>query len=72
MTLHESVRETGGHALAAARRMVRLSSAKKNAILLAMAETLNNRRRYFVRCYLENFMSFVEITGAFFSLRSIH
>ncbi|MDD4622781.1 MAG: gamma-glutamyl-phosphate reductase, partial [Kiritimatiellae bacterium] len=44
MTLHESVRETGGHALAAARRMVRLSSAKKNAILLAMAETLNNRR----------------------------
>ena len=44
MTLHESVLETGGHALAAARRMVRFSSAKKNAILLAMAETLNNRR----------------------------
>ncbi len=44
MTLHKNLRKIGDHALAAARKMVRLSSAKKNAILLAMAETLHNRR----------------------------
>ena len=35
MNLHDSIRKLGDQALAASRRMVRLSSRKKNAILLA-------------------------------------
>ncbi len=44
MTLHESIRKIGDQALAASRRMVRLSTVKKNAVLHAMADTLNRQR----------------------------
>ncbi len=44
MTLHESIRKTGDRALSAARRMACLSSAKKNAVLHAMADALDSRR----------------------------
>lgn len=44
MTLHENIRKTGDRALDAARRMVRLSTAKKNSVLLAMADALDRQR----------------------------
>ncbi len=43
-TLHETIRTIGDQALAAARRMVNLSTRKKNAVLLAMADALEARR----------------------------
>jgi glutamate-5-semialdehyde dehydrogenase len=44
MNLHDSIRKLGDQALAASRRMVRLSSRKKNAILLAMADAIDHQR----------------------------
>lgn len=44
MTLHETILRTGDQALAAARKMVRLSTRKKNAILNAMADTVDRQR----------------------------
>ncbi|MDD4101805.1 MAG: glutamate-5-semialdehyde dehydrogenase [Kiritimatiellae bacterium] len=44
MTLHDNIRQTGDRALVASRRMVRLSTAKKNLVLQAMADTLDRQR----------------------------
>jgi len=44
MTLHETIRQIGDQALAASRRMVNLTTAKKNAILLSMASELDAQR----------------------------
>ena len=44
MNIHDSIRILGDQALAASRRMVRLSSRKKNAILLDMADTVDRQR----------------------------
>ena len=44
MNLHDTIRKLGDQALAASRRMVRLSSRKKNAILLAMADAIDHQR----------------------------
>jgi glutamate-5-semialdehyde dehydrogenase len=44
MTLHDTIREIGDRALDASRRMVKLSTAKKNAVLNAMAEAVDQRR----------------------------
>ena len=44
MTLHDTLRKIGDQALAASRRMVNLSTRKKNAILEAMAGALDQRR----------------------------
>jgi glutamate-5-semialdehyde dehydrogenase len=45
MTLHDIIREIGDHALDASRKMVKLSTAKKNAALNAMADAVDQRRR---------------------------
>ncbi|MBP7637876.1 MAG: glutamate-5-semialdehyde dehydrogenase [Kiritimatiellae bacterium] len=44
MNIQDSIRKLGDQALAASRRMVRLSSRKKNAILLAMADAVGRQR----------------------------
>jgi len=44
MNIQDSIRKLGDQALAASRRMVRLSSRKKNAILLAMADAVDRQR----------------------------
>ena len=44
MTLHDTIRAVGDQALAASRKMVNLSTNRKNAILSAMAEALNRQR----------------------------
>ena len=44
MTLHDTIRTIGDQALTAARSMVNLSTKKKNAVLLAMADALNAQR----------------------------
>ena len=44
MTLHDSIRQIGDQALAASRRMVNLSTQKKNVILSAMANALDQQR----------------------------
>ncbi|HPC49519.1 MAG TPA: glutamate-5-semialdehyde dehydrogenase, partial [Kiritimatiellia bacterium] len=44
MNLHDSIRKLGDQALAASRRMVRLSSRKKDEILLAMADAIDRQR----------------------------
>ena len=43
-TLHDSIRLIGDQALTAARSMVHLSTKKKNAVLLAMADSLHTQR----------------------------
>lgn len=43
MTLHDTIRKIGDQALDASRRMVKLSTAKKNAILNAMADAIEQR-----------------------------
>jgi glutamate-5-semialdehyde dehydrogenase len=45
MTLHDTLRKIGDQALDASRRMVKLSTSKKNAILNAMADAVEQRRR---------------------------
>ncbi|HPO38585.1 MAG TPA: glutamate-5-semialdehyde dehydrogenase [Kiritimatiellia bacterium] len=44
MNIHDSIRKLGDQALSASRRMVRLSSRRKNAILLAMADAVDGQR----------------------------
>ncbi len=44
MNVHDSIRTLGDQALAASRRMVRLSTRKKNAVLLAMADAVDRQR----------------------------
>ena len=44
MNLHETIRRIGDQALAASRKMVRLSTKKKNAILNAMADAIDQQR----------------------------
>ncbi len=44
MTLHDTIRKLGDQALAASRKLVNCSTAKKNAILLAMATELDAQR----------------------------
>lgn len=44
MNIQDSIRKLGDQALAASRRMVRLSTRKKNAILLAMADAVDRQR----------------------------
>jgi len=44
MNLHDTIRQLGDQALAASRRMVNLSTRKKNAILSAMADALDAQR----------------------------
>lgn len=44
MTLHDTIRSIGDQALAASRKMVNLSTRKKNAILAAMADALDQQR----------------------------
>lgn len=44
MTLHDTIRLIGDQALNASRKMVNLSTKKKNAILSAMAEALDQQR----------------------------
>ncbi len=44
MTLHDTIRTIGTQALAASRKMVNLSTKRKNAILNAMAEALGQQR----------------------------
>lgn len=44
MNVHDSIRKLGDQALTASRRMVRLSSRRKNAILLAMADAIDSQR----------------------------
>ena len=44
MTLHDTIHQLGVQALAASRELVGLSTARKNAILLAMADALDARR----------------------------
>jgi len=44
MTLHETIRKIGDHAQAASRKLATCSTAKKNAILNAMADALDAQR----------------------------
>ena len=44
MTLHDTLRKIGDQALAASRKMVNLSTARKNAILNAMADAVDQQR----------------------------
>jgi len=44
MTLHDTIRQVGDQALTASRKMVNLSTKKKNAILNAMADALDQQR----------------------------
>jgi len=44
MNLHDTIRQLGDQALQASRRMVNLSTKKKNAILLGMADALHAQR----------------------------
>lgn len=44
MTLHETIRTLGDQALEASRRMAKLTTKKKNAALLAMADALDDQR----------------------------
>jgi glutamate-5-semialdehyde dehydrogenase len=44
MTLHDTIRTIGDQALAASRRLASLSTKKKNAALLAMADALDQQR----------------------------
>lgn len=44
MNLHDTIRQIGDQALQASRRMVNLSTKKKNAILLSMADAINTQR----------------------------
>jgi len=44
MTLHDTIRLIGDQALTASRKMVNLSTKKKNAILLAMADAVDQQR----------------------------
>ena len=44
MTLHDTIRRIGDQALAASRKMVNLSTKKKNAILNAMADAVDQQR----------------------------
>jgi len=43
-TLHKYIRATGDNALAASRELIKLSTSRKNRILLAMADELNRQR----------------------------
>jgi len=44
MTLHDTIRKIGDQALSASRKMVNLSTKKKNAVLNAMADALDQQR----------------------------
>jgi len=44
MNLHETIRLIGDQALTASRKMTRLSTKKKNAILNAMADAIDQQR----------------------------
>lgn len=52
--LHMMIRKIGDQALAASRKMAKLSTSKKNAILLAMADEINARRNEIQRANRED------------------
>jgi glutamate-5-semialdehyde dehydrogenase len=54
MDLHETIRTIGDHAQTASRKMVKLTSKKKNAILTSMADTLEARRADILRANAED------------------